>query len=182
MSGRVEHVDLVAGPWRLRPPLGSDAERALTMLTDPAVVRFNPARDVTDLETARAWIERGADWDSGDHRTWNVVDADDAMIGNVSVTDIDSTHLSAMVGYRVHPEHRGRGVATAAVRAASRYAIEGLQIERITLLHVIANPASCAVAERSGYVLEGVMREEYRLPDGSRWDSHLHSLLPKDLI
>lgn len=152
------------------------------MLTDPDVVRFNPARGVTDLDAARAWIARGADWQSGDHRTWNVVDGTGAMVANVAVTDIETTHLTAMVGYRVHPAHRGRGIATAAVRAASWYAVEALGIERIALLHVVANPASCTVAQRSGYVLEGTLREEYRLADGTRWDSHLHSLLPNDLI
>lgn len=177
------HVELDADRWRLRPPQAKDAAGALEMLTDPAVVRFNPAREVVDLESASAWIDRGADWDTGNHRTWNVVDADDddVFVGNVSLWDLDPIHLSAGVGYRVHPEWRGQGIATAAVRAISRYAFEQLGIERLGLLHVLANPASCRVAEGAGYLLEGTLREEYRLADGSRWDSHVHSLLPADL-
>ena len=38
------HVELDAGRWRLRPPQAKDAAGALAMLTDPAVVRLNPAR------------------------------------------------------------------------------------------------------------------------------------------
>jgi len=178
----VERVVLVAGHWMLRPPLPKDAVAALAMLTDPEVARWNPAHDVKDLESAELWLARGADWDSGNHRTWSVVDSDDEMVGNVSLWDIDADNRSAGIGYRVVPSARRRGVASTGVVAVTRWAFESLGVERISLVHVLANPGSCGVARKAGFQLEGVLRQEYRLTDGTRWDSHMHSLLPSDLV
>jgi len=177
----VRYVELKAGPWRLRTAEPKDAPAALAMLTDDEVTRWNPANDVVDLDSARSWLARSADWSSGGHRTWCVVDAEDTMVGNVSLWALDAEHRSAGVGYRVMPDRRRQGVASQSVQAVSRWAISDLGVERIALEHVIANPGSCGVAQRAGYLLEGTLRQDYRLPDGSRWDSHLHSLLPSDL-
>lgn len=182
-ASAVERVELDAGRWRLRLPAPRDSVGALEMLTDPEVARWNPAPAVVDLPSAAAWLARGADWDDGNHRTWTIADADDLFVGNVSLWDMDLTeHLYAGIGYRVHPGHRGHGIATTAVISASTWAIETLGIERIGLVHTIANVGSCSVAGKAGYVLEGILRDDFRTPDGQRWDSHQHSLLRRDLL
>ncbi|WP_223884412.1 GNAT family N-acetyltransferase [Micromonospora craniellae] len=43
-----------------------------------------------------------------------------------------------------------------------------------------ANPASCRVAERAGYPVEGTLRESHRYGDGRRYDEHLHARLATD--
>jgi RimJ/RimL family protein N-acetyltransferase len=177
----IRYVELEAGRFRLRPPEPKDAVAALAMLTEAEVARWNPASDVTDLDTARSWLARGADWSTGGHRTWSIVNGDDAFVGNLSLWDLDYEHRSAGIGYRVAPQHRRQGIAGESVRVASRWAVEELGVERIALVHVVENAGSCGVARRAGYVLEGMLREEYRTSDGTRWDSHLHSLIRSDL-
>ncbi|WP_431684089.1 GNAT family N-acetyltransferase [Kitasatospora sp. KL5] len=78
------------------------------------------------------------------------------------------------------PAARGRGAAVEATRRLSRWALEDLGLHRLTLCHSVANPASCRVAEKAGYVLEGTVRSALLHADG--WhDQHLHALVQGDL-
>ena len=101
--------------------------------------------------------------------------------GTISLWQIDlQESRSAWVGYRTAPWARGCGVATAALLAVTGWAFGGLGVERISLPHTVGNDASCRVAAKAGYVLEGVMRGAWREPDGTRLDDHLHARLTID--
>jgi RimJ/RimL family protein N-acetyltransferase len=178
----IEHVEIAAGTWQLRPPHPREAADALAMLADPLTRRWNDAERVVDLDTAREWCERGADWSDGTHATFSVLDATTGRLaGNVSLWQIDlEKSRSAWVGYRTAPWARGRGVATTALLAVTGWAFGGLGVERISLPHTVGNDASCRVAEKAGYLLEGVMRGAWREPDGTRLDEHLHARLASD--
>ncbi len=65
------------------------------------------------------------------------------------------------------------------VFAVSRWAFDALDLHRIELCHSISNPASCRVAEKAGYRMEGLLRGSFRYADG--WhDEHLHSRVADD--
>ena len=178
----IEHVEIAAGAWQLRPPAPDEAVDALAMLRDPLTVRWNPAPTVVELASARDWCERGADWTDGTHATFSVLDATSGrLLGNVSLWEVDlAKDMSAAIGYRTAPWARGRGVATAAVGAVTRWAFGALGVERIALPHDLDNVASCRVAEKCGFPAEGVLRGAYRAADGSRHDEHLHARLATD--
>jgi RimJ/RimL family protein N-acetyltransferase len=174
-------MELVSDRMRLRPPMAADADDALLLLQDPAVVRWNPAPTVVDHASALRWCESGADWSRGDHATWHGVDATTGgLIVNVSIFSIDADHASAKVGYRVVPWHRGQGYAREGLIAVTAWAFGDLGLERIQLEHSIENPASCGVALAAGYRLEGTLRGAYRSPDGARHDDHVHGRLAVD--
>lgn len=178
----IEHVEIAAGAWQLRPPSPDEAADALAMLQDPLTVLWNPAPKVVDLASARDWCERGADWSDGTHATFSVLDATSGrLLGNVSLWQVDlAEDRDASIGYRTAPWARGRGVATASVGAVTRWAFGALGVERIALPHAVDNLASCRVAEKCGYPAEGVLRGAYRADDGSRHDEHLHARLATD--
>ena len=178
----LEPVEIAAGRFQLRPPAEAEAADALAMLRDPDVVRWNPAPQVADLETARAWCRRGADWSDGTHATFSVLDATTGrLLGNVALWRVDlADQRSAAIGYRTAPWARGQGVAPAGVDAVSRWAFAALGVERIELPHAVANPASCRVADKCGYRLEGTLRQGYRDAHGTRHDEHLHARLAAD--
>lgn len=55
----------------------------------------------------------------------------------------------------------------------------GLGLQRLRLTHSVENPASCRVAERAGFALEGTMRSALLHEDG--WhDEHLHARVRGD--
>jgi len=176
----IEPVEIAAGRLQLRPPTRDDAPDSLLMLQDAETVRWNPAPAVVDLDTARGWCARGADWSSGEHATFSVLDATTGrLLGNVSLHKIDHEQQDAEIGYRVAPWARGQGVATDAVAAATRWAFAALDLVRMELLHAVANPPSCRVAEKAGYLLEGTLRQSF-VYGGIRQDEHLHARLVTD--
>jgi len=175
----VVEVELPAGQWVLRRPRAAEAPEALALLQDPEVALWNPAPMVVDLASARDWCERGAAWSSS-HSTFSVVaPADGRLLGNVSLFCIDEEHLTASIGYRVMPDARGFGVATAAVSAVAAWALGPRGLARVWLQHAVANIASCRVAGKAGFELEGTMRSASVYGDGHRHDDHLHARLPR---
>ncbi|MET8297579.1 GNAT family protein [Streptomyces sp. NPDC005180] len=66
-----------------------------------------------------------------------------------------------------------------ATKRISRWAFEDLGLHRLRLCHAVANSASCRVAEKAGYSIEGTMRSALLHEDG--WhDEHLHALVHGD--
>ncbi len=165
----------------IRPPDPTDAQRAFEMMNDPDVRRWNPTRDCPDLETAVAWLRDGADWSDGSHATWSSLDSQTGdLVGNVSLFAIDADDLVAKIGYRVHPDARGRGVARQMIDAVTRWAFTERGLMRVQLEHAVPNLASCRVAVAAGFVLEGTTRSGYAGPGDGREDCHIHGRLPSD--
>jgi RimJ/RimL family protein N-acetyltransferase len=66
------------------------------------------------------------------------------------------------------------------VRLLSRWALTELGVERLYLTTAPGNVASQRVAERAGFIREGLLRAYLPTPAGRR-DSVMYSLLPADL-
>lgn len=177
----LEPVEIAAGRYRLRPPAPRDAEDVLLLSRDPDVRQWNPMLLVRDAETALAWCERWADWDGGKVGQFAVYEAtENRFLGHVALQEVDFTNSSAGLGYRIAPWARGGGVGTAALRAVSDYAFGTLGLTRLELGHAVANPASCRVAEKAGFQVEGTLRQSYRYGDGVLHDEHVHGRLASD--
>jgi len=180
-EGGIEHVELTACGWLLRPPQAADAADALAMLSDPEVRQWNPVSSVVDKATAEQWLARGADWSTGDHASFSVVDAATGRFaGSVSLHRIDREQANASIGYRVAAWARGRGAATAAVAVVSDWSFTDLGLVRVELCHAVSNPASCRVAVKAGYPMEGTLRQAMLYGDGQRYDEHIHGRLASD--
>ncbi|MFG2057382.1 GNAT family N-acetyltransferase [Micromonospora sp. NPDC048930] len=174
----MDHLELTAPGLLLRPWRDEDAPAVLAALADPTIARWN-AQDVADPAQALAWVRWRADWSSGTHVSLAVADAADGTLrGSVSLHQIRDGN--AAIGYWTAAEARGRGVASRAVGALTAWGFDELVLHRIELWHAVGNRASCRVAERAGYRLEGVLRESHRYGDGRRHDEHLHARLATD--
>lgn len=104
---------------------------------------------------------------------WTIADpATDAYLGSLSLFGIDGPdHRSAEVGYRTHPDARGAGVMTAALRRVAEHAFTaesqgGLGLRRLSLGAAAGNVASQRVAEATGFINTGRDRCCYELADG----------------
>jgi RimJ/RimL family protein N-acetyltransferase len=108
-----------------------------------------------------------------------IVDAEDrSFLGLAAAVKIDQTAREAELGYILAPAARGRGVATEALRLLTQWAFaRGLQ--RVELRIDTDNAASRRVAERCGYVYEGLLRSVH-FKDGLRADMLVYSRLPGD--
>ena len=116
-------------------------------------------------------------WRAETGAVWAVARAAEGRaLGLAGWNDVDLADGSAEIVYWVLPGARGGGVVAEAVRRLSRWALEDLGLYRLRLCHSVANPASCRVADRTGFVLEGTMRGALLHEDG-RHDQHLHALV-----
>jgi RimJ/RimL family protein N-acetyltransferase len=68
---------------------------------------------------------------------------------------------TAEVGWWLAPRWWGRGFATVAVRRYIAYCFDDLDLHRVEAGVFLSNPASARVAEKAGFVLEGIGRDAY---------------------
>ncbi|GAB6901028.1 GNAT family N-acetyltransferase [Kineosporia succinea] len=166
---------------RLRSWTTSDAPVLVLALRDP-LVRHYASVLLDDRDTALGAVhDWNGQWQDGTGAAWAITTPGDEVIGQIRFGLFDSGLGTASVGYWLLPEARGRGLATQAVARASGIVFQRLGWHRVELYHAVENTRSCGVARRSGYPLEGVMREAMRYPDdGRRSDEHLHARLVSD--
>jgi RimJ/RimL family protein N-acetyltransferase len=169
----------VAVSLRLVPLAEQHLDDVTGLLDDPDVLRFTRLPVPPPPGYARQWLERyevgRAD---GTREAFAAVD-DGRFLGLALAVDIDREGREVELGYIVAPGERGRGVAVALLGELTRWAFAELGALRITLIIDVENRVSSRVAERCGYVLEGVMRSSH-LKDDVRVDAALWSRLPSD--
>ncbi|MFF8770473.1 GNAT family N-acetyltransferase [Kitasatospora sp. NPDC015120] len=180
-------VTLDLGDFALRPwgpgleVRGGAVARLTEAAADPEIALWNPLR-ASDLVQAQASIDRwAAGWENGSLGYFAILDAADAdLLGTIALRWTDRADGLAMVGYWLLPAARGRGVVTRATRTITRWGFDTAGARRIELAHAVGNPASCRVAERCGFPLEGTLRASFRFGDGLYHDEHLHARLATD--
>lgn len=132
---------------------------------------------------AREWLEEIRELRAtGTGSAWAVADPDDdRMLGVVTVFDV-RPEGSAEVGYWLHPDARGQGLATEATRLLVRHcfvdeADGGLGLRRLQAAVADGNRASARVLLDAGFVETGRRRQVKRLRDGTFADLVDHDLL-----
>jgi RimJ/RimL family protein N-acetyltransferase len=160
-------------------PLGDEhLPDVATLVADADVVRFTRFPAPLPPGFIAQWYARYHDG-RAECRAFAIVDAADAFLGLALAAHIDGEAREAELGYMLAPGARGRGVATEALRQLSAWAFSTLGAHRLQLLISVENQASSRVAERAGFLLEGVLRSLYVKQD-LRSDTEVWSLLPSD--
>ncbi|WP_353650231.1 GNAT family N-acetyltransferase [Nakamurella sp. A5-74] len=165
----LDGVGLLLRPWE-----PSDVAVLVDAYSDPEIQRWH-ARTMTASE-AQDWVAtRSVRWTTEIGAEWAVT-RDQVVVGRIGLRTLDLSEGSGEVAYWVLPGARGRGVASRALAALTDWAFAEVGLHRAVLKHSTRNPASCAVAERVGYQLEGTARSEVLHQDG--WhDMHWHARL-----
>ncbi|MFE0601638.1 GNAT family N-acetyltransferase [Streptomyces sp. NPDC058892] len=173
--------DAVLHPWG-REPAGPDLlDGLVAAAADPAIALWNPL-PTADHQAARTWLEAREDgWDRGAGAAFAALDATEgALLGAIGLRWVDRADGLASIGYWLLPDARGRGLAARATRAVTTWGFYTADARRIELAHAAGNDASCRVAQRCGYLPEGVLRESHLFGDGRHHDEHLHARLAGD--
>ncbi|WP_020388440.1 GNAT family N-acetyltransferase [Kribbella catacumbae] len=164
---------------RLRPWRASDAPMVQAAFECPSIQRWH-VRRLDSLDESVEWIAQWEPrWTAEEAVSWAVVASDDEPLGQVGLRSISLVEGDAGLSYWVAPAARGRGVAARAVEAVREWAFDELGFNRLGIQHSIANEASCRIAGKTGFVLEGTLRQAIRHADG--WhDWHLHGRVRSD--
>ncbi|CAM5309182.1 GNAT family N-acetyltransferase OS=Streptomyces tendae OX=1932 GN=GUR47_33585 PE=4 SV=1 [Streptomyces tendae] len=166
---------LLLRPWRTE-----DAPAVHAAFQDPLMHQWH-VRSADSEEEVRGWItEWQRAWEGERNAQWAVADAaDDRLLGRVALREVVLGDGVAEVAYWTTASARGRGVAARAARTLARWALDEIGFQRLELSHAVANEASCRVAGKAGFALEGTKRSALLHPDG--WhDMHLHARVRGD--
>ena len=154
-----------------------DLER---LAADPDVQRNTYVPEPPPRGFGCTWLEAYAKArEAGTREGWAILDAETGeFLGLAAAVHLDEDAGEAELGYILAPEARGRGAATEALRQLTDWAFEhGLL--RLELRIDAGNERSVRVAERCGYVREGLLRSVH-FKDGRRTDLLIYSRLPED--
>ena len=138
----------------LRRWADGDVEALATIFAEPAFWHFPFGRGFTREETEQ-FVERQLEhWATHGFGVWAVeLRADGRLAGyaGLSIPSWLPQVLPAVeAGWRLHPEHWGKGLATEGGRASLRYGFEELGLDRIISLVMPENVASLRVAAKLG--------------------------------
>ena len=154
-------VPLLEGDgFRLRPITVDDAPRIHEGSADPDSQRWLGQLPAPyTLDDALAYVERRRELEAtGKCVTWAIADPDDDRLLGTILWFNWTAGVECEVGYWTHPEARGRGLMTAAVRLVTGHVFETLGVQRVTAFAAADNLASRRVVERAGYRLYGIER------------------------
>lgn len=88
------------------------------------------------------------------------------FIGEAGIIGYTPHANRCVVGYNLLPQYWNQGYATEITKRIVKYAFESLGFERIEALALQINTASCKVLRKSGFILEGVLRNFSRCETG----------------
>ena len=172
---------VVLRPWRS----GDAPAIAAALDGDPEIARWlDQIPQPYGLDNAHAYLAAcRRDWEAGAGVSFAVLDAaDGTLLASVGMRLAGLPDGVAEAGYWVAREARGRGVATHALRLASRWLFEAAPVERLQLRADALNVPSQRVAEKAGFTREGVLRSLHYNPRlGRRVDFVMFSLLRSEL-
>jgi ribosomal-protein-serine acetyltransferase len=135
--------------------------------------------DLSTLITVEDFIRRSREKfvqdGTGNFAIWQ----GETLVGVVSLFDYSKNNRKAEIGYWIGQAFIGKGIMTKAVRGLIDYAFAELGLNRIQLCCATDNLASRQIAQKMGFTLEGVARED-RLLRGSRVTHEIWGLLVKD--
>lgn len=171
----------------LRRHREGDAERFAALTADAEVRRWAGGTPLL-CDPGAAWDhlesqEEGAA--SGTALSWTIADpGTGTLLGVVTLFGITSGQ-QAEVGFCVHPDVRGRGVATEACRLAVRHALlptdtGGLGLRRVRAVAAETNQSSRRALARAGLVEQGRERD-LRLGDGEPENAVVADVLAGEL-
>ncbi len=158
-------VEVPDGTWMwpsVAPRSGAVLLRRYSDADVPAVVAMSADPYVPQIGTlqANASAQEALDWIAVQHQrlhervgfAFAVAAHDtDVCVGSIGLWLRTVDTGIATVGYSTVPEHRGRGVATDALRAVTAFAWTRPPVRRIQLLIEPWNTGSRLVAQRAGY-------------------------------
>jgi RimJ/RimL family protein N-acetyltransferase len=173
---------LPAGACTLRMLRESDLDDLVVTFRDPEVIQWTSIpldyRPVQGQDFIRNRYPAG--WLRGTVAGFAFADADDRFAGTVDLRVSVLDPVTAEIGYSAAPWARGKGCTTEAVRAICHYGFERLALGRIVWRAHVGNDGSRRVAEKVGFVIEGVQRDSCE-QRGRRVDGWVATLLPADL-
>ena len=157
---------LLIRPWRL-----DEADRFFDIHRRSEVVRWLSGVPMTDRQEALERLERYEEELTADARfgTWAVVECTrDFPAGSVLLKPLPNGNGEIEIGWHLHPDSWGRGIATEAAIALLAYGVAN-GVEEVWAVTHLDNYRSAAVCHKIGMRLLGITDRWYPDPSLMFW-------------
>jgi ribosomal-protein-alanine N-acetyltransferase len=159
----------------------ADIDALYTIFSNVEVMRYWSTPAIPDRNAAAAILREVHD--GFQKRTvlkWGIARrTDDALLGTVTLYNLDLDHRRAEMGYALDRAHWGRGYMQEALHALLEFSFNVLDLHRIEADVDPRNAASIRTLERLGFQREGYLRERWQV-NGEIQDALFYGLLRSD--
>lgn len=173
--------ELTGSRLALRGFREADLDDFYVVHSDPTVMRYWSFPAWTDISQATDYFASARSGRDPERMLcWaTTLPATDHLIGGVTLFSINRAQGRADIGYVLGSTHWGNGYAREAVALVLDYAFDTLGLRRVEADIDPRNASSCKLAERLGFVREGLLRERWEVA-GEVCDTAMYGLLAKD--
>lgn len=165
----------------LRQVEKEDAISILKYLSDKDVMKYygiEPFKTIEDALGEISWYQSIFKEQTGIR--WGItLKGAYEVIGSCGFHNMIPQHYRTEIGYELSKSYWGQGIASEAFEAIISYGFEHLKIQRIQALIEPPNTPSLKLAEKYGFIREGLLRN-YEFTSGKFDDLYMYSLLKKD--
>ncbi len=153
---------------RIRPLERDDLDWFTEWNNDLSYTGLYEPLEVNSMDRVEKWYdsEKSSEW-------WVIVDELDDPVGQLVTGQHGDCYW---IGYIMHPDHRGKGYATEAVKLLVDYLFRAKQIVRIQAECSPDNHPSVRVLEKAGFIYEGLRRKAVFI-QGKYLDGAMYSIL-----
>jgi len=165
---------------RIRPYEATDAE-ALWQAARESVAEVFPwlpwCHPAYSMAEAVEWVTSRARLAAEGHEfAFAITGSDGRLLGGCGLNQINRVHRFGNLGYWVRTSATGRGVAGESARLMAEFAFRNTELVRLEIVCAVENRRSQRVAERTGAVREGVLRNRLQL-HGKAVDAVMYGLI-----
>jgi [ribosomal protein S5]-alanine N-acetyltransferase len=148
--------------------------RPLSLADAPLLQDVAGTREVADTmisiphpypdDEAQQYIRRQISEFEAGHSVAFVIEhkSEKAFCGVIEIRDIEREHSQAELSFWLAVEVWGQGYMSEALKPMLRFGFEDLDLNRLYAYHMVRNPGSGKVLQKSGFIQEGVLRQRVR--------------------
>ena len=106
-------------------------------------------------------------------------DESGGLQGYITIKNIDWTVPKCELAYFIDKDHKGRGIMSNALSAVVAHCFNDLQMNKVYLITALDNHPSRKLAEKTGFEVEGILRNNFKLSSGALVDMAYYGILAK---
>ncbi len=137
------------------------------------------SKAVYDKNSAKAWIkDRIISANKKEHYCFIIEDTfEHKLSGVVFLKNFDWAIPKCEIGYFIDKNKEGKGITTKATAEIIKFCFDNLKLNKLFLRAAIDNFSSKKVAEKNGFLPEGILRNDFKTEKGILIDVVYYGLL-----
>ena len=150
----------------------SDAKRFVQILSHPDFIYF-PVKPKSIEEEKKFLRLNREKRKNGTEYNFSIL-LKGELVGAIGVKIDQHRKYIGEIGYFVHRDYWGKGIASSAVQLVEEFAFNHLKLRRIEIVTLMINKASQRGAEKCGYNREGIQQGKLAF-DGKYFDAYIYA-------